>query len=58
MGFGCLPTMSTTGKFHMLGAEDTRDLLLKSANGITECPIPPGASKVYMFKAEQYGSSW
>ncbi|KAK5655145.1 hypothetical protein OQA88_6044 [Cercophora sp. LCS_1] len=28
------------------------------ANGITECPIPPGASKVYTFRAEQYGSSW
>ncbi|KAK3356546.1 laccase, partial [Lasiosphaeria hispida] len=28
------------------------------ANGITECPIPPGATKVYTFRAEQYGSSW
>ena len=28
------------------------------ANGITECPIPPGASKVYRFRAEQYGTSW
>ncbi|KAK4448793.1 laccase [Podospora aff. communis PSN243] len=28
------------------------------ANGITECPLPPGASKVYTFRAEQYGSSW
>ncbi|KAK3349185.1 laccase [Lasiosphaeria hispida] len=28
------------------------------ANGITECPIPPGGSKVYTFRAEQYGSSW
>jgi len=29
-----------------------------SANGITECPIPPGGTKVYTFRAEQYGSSW
>ncbi|KAF4774134.1 multicopper oxidase [Colletotrichum scovillei] len=27
-------------------------------NGITECPIPPGASKTYEWRAEQYGSSW
>jgi FtsP/CotA-like multicopper oxidase with cupredoxin domain len=26
-------------------------------NGITECPIAPGASKVYKFKATQYGST-
>lgn len=26
--------------------------------GITECPIPPGQSKVYTFKVEQYGTSW
>jgi len=28
------------------------------ANGVTECPIPPGGSKVYKFLAEQYGTSW
>ncbi|KAK0377236.1 multicopper oxidase [Colletotrichum limetticola] len=27
-------------------------------NGITECPIPPGATKTYEWRAEQYGSSW
>ncbi|KAI4632662.1 hypothetical protein J4E80_000019 [Alternaria sp. BMP 0032] len=27
-------------------------------NGITECPIAPGDSKVYMFKATQYGTTW
>lgn len=27
-------------------------------NGITECPIPPGSSKTYEWRAEQYGSSW
>ena len=26
-------------------------------NGITECPIAPGASKVYKFKATQYGTT-
>lgn len=28
------------------------------ANGVTECPIPPGHSFKYRFRAEQYGSSW
>jgi FtsP/CotA-like multicopper oxidase with cupredoxin domain len=26
-------------------------------NGITECPIAPGDSKVYKFKATQYGTT-
>lgn len=28
------------------------------ANGITECPLAPGATKTYTFRAEQYGTSW
>ncbi|KAI8932752.1 hypothetical protein NX059_010242 [Plenodomus lindquistii] len=27
-------------------------------NGITECPIAPGQSRTYRFKATQYGTSW
>lgn len=27
-------------------------------NGITECPLAPGDSKVYTFQATQYGTSW
>lgn len=26
--------------------------------GISECPIPPGSSRTYKFKATQYGTSW
>ncbi|KAH7040944.1 laccase [Microdochium trichocladiopsis] len=26
--------------------------------GVTECPIKPGASSTYTFRAEQYGTSW
>ncbi|PQE09705.1 putative Laccase-2 protein [Rutstroemia sp. NJR-2017a BBW] len=26
--------------------------------GVTQCPIPPGSSMTYSFRAEQYGSSW
>ncbi|CAI4212266.1 unnamed protein product [Parascedosporium putredinis] len=28
------------------------------ANGVTECPIPPGSSKTYAFHVVQYGNSW
>ncbi|TLS29342.1 hypothetical protein PpBr36_01552 [Pyricularia pennisetigena] len=28
------------------------------ANGVTECPIPPGSSRSYTFRAVNYGSSW
>ncbi|KAK3368390.1 Cupredoxin [Podospora didyma] len=28
------------------------------ANGVTECPIPPGHSKQYDFHVTQYGTSW
>ena len=27
-------------------------------NGVTECPLAPGASKSFMFQATQYGTSW
>lgn len=28
------------------------------ANGVTECPIAPGSSRSYTFRAVNYGSSW
>ncbi|KAK3369580.1 Cupredoxin [Lasiosphaeria ovina] len=28
------------------------------ANGVTECPIPPGHNKTYDFHTTQYGTSW
>jgi FtsP/CotA-like multicopper oxidase with cupredoxin domain len=31
---------------------------MDGVGGITECPIAPGDTKVYKFKATQYGSSW
>lgn len=27
-------------------------------NGLTECPIPPGHSRVYRFRVTQHGTSW
>jgi FtsP/CotA-like multicopper oxidase with cupredoxin domain len=26
--------------------------------GLTECPLPPGASRTYMWQATNYGTSW
>jgi FtsP/CotA-like multicopper oxidase with cupredoxin domain len=43
---------------HWHGIRMLRNNVNDGANGITECPLPPGATKVYTFKAEQYGSSW
>jgi FtsP/CotA-like multicopper oxidase with cupredoxin domain len=31
---------------------------MDGTNGITECPIAPGVTKVYKFRATQYGTSW
>ncbi|KAM7219662.1 laccase [Rhypophila decipiens] len=38
---------------HMRGTN-----LHDGANGVTECPVPPGKSKVYRFHATQHGTSW
>lgn len=31
---------------------------MDGTNGITECPIAPGASKTYTFLLTQFGTSW
>ena len=31
---------------------------MDGTNGVTECPLAPGASKVYTFQATQYGTFW
>jgi FtsP/CotA-like multicopper oxidase with cupredoxin domain len=31
---------------------------MDGVNGITECPIAPGTSKTFTFKATEYGTSW
>ncbi|KAK4446663.1 laccase [Podospora aff. communis PSN243] len=43
---------------HWHGVRMLNNNVNDGANGITECPIPPNSSKVYTFRAEQYGSSW
>lgn len=27
-------------------------------NGLTECPLPPGQTRTYMWQATQYGTTW
>ncbi|KAJ4360369.1 laccase, multicopper oxidase, benzenediol:oxygen oxidorectuctase [Didymosphaeria variabile] len=39
--------------FRQLGTNDE-----DGTGGVTECPIPPGGSRTYRFKASQYGTSW
>lgn len=43
---------------HWHGIRQLNNNLQDGVNGVTECPIPPGASKTYTFLAEQYGTTW
>lgn len=43
---------------HWHGLHQKGTQLHDGANGVTECPIPPGRSFKYRFRAEQYGTSW
>ncbi|KAK0610108.1 laccase [Bombardia bombarda] len=44
---------------HWHGMQQRGTNLQDGANGVTECPIPPkGGTKVYKFRATQYGTSW
>lgn len=43
---------------HWHGLRQLHSVQNDGANGLTECPIPPGGSRVYTFKATQYGTTW
>jgi len=43
---------------HWHGMRQLHSNQMDGVNGITECPIAPGASKTFTFKAVEYGSSW
>ncbi|KAK3995163.1 laccase [Cladorrhinum sp. PSN332] len=52
-----LRTNGTTIHWH--GFHQKGSNLHDGANGVTDCPIPPkGGSRVYRFRAQQYGTSW
>ncbi|MCJ1439432.1 hypothetical protein MMC27_008826 [Xylographa pallens] len=46
----------TTIHWHGLRQLETTDM--DGVNGVTQCPIAPGQSFTYKFRAQQYGSSW
>ncbi|CZT07190.1 related to laccase precursor [Rhynchosporium agropyri] len=51
--------MTTNGtSIHWHGFRQLNNCLNDGANGVTECPIAPGSSRTYSFRATQYGSSW
>ncbi|KAI0601194.1 probing oxygen channels in Melanocarpus Albomyces laccase [Biscogniauxia sp. FL1348] len=43
---------------HWHGIRQLRTNIQDGANGVTECPLPPGSSKTYTFRATQYGTTW
>ncbi|KAL0260860.1 laccase, multicopper oxidase, benzenediol:oxygen oxidorectuctase [Diplodia seriata] len=44
--------------FHWHGIRQLNSCQMDGANGVTECPIPPGKSFTYKFHATQYGTTW
>ncbi|KAH6646044.1 multicopper oxidase [Truncatella angustata] len=52
-------SMTTNGtSIHWHGLRQHHTNIHDGANGVTECPIAPGQSKTYTFRATQYGTSW
>jgi len=43
---------------HWHGFRQLGSTQMDGVGGITECPIAPGDTRVYRFKATQYGTSW
>ncbi|KAF2266486.1 laccase [Lojkania enalia] len=43
---------------HWHGMRQLGSVQMDGVGGVTECPIAPGETKHYKFKATQYGSSW
>lgn len=51
--------METNGtSIHWHGIRQYHTNIQDGANGITECPLAPGQTKTYTWRATQYGSSW
>ncbi|EFR05270.1 laccase [Nannizzia gypsea CBS 118893] len=43
---------------HWHGIRMMENMFNDGVPGVTQCPIPPGSSMTYRFKASQYGSTW
>ena len=51
--------MYTNGtSIHWHGIRQNQTMDMDGVSGITQCPIAPGESFTYTFKATQYGTSW
>lgn len=46
----------TSMHFHGVQQHNTNNM--DGVNGITECPLAPGDSKTYTWRATAYGTSW
>jgi FtsP/CotA-like multicopper oxidase with cupredoxin domain len=51
-----LPFNGTTIHWH--GLRQLGTLEMDGVNGVTQCPIAPGDSYTYKFRAMQYGTTW
>ncbi|KAK8044631.1 multicopper oxidase [Apiospora rasikravindrae] len=52
-------SLRTNGtSFHWHGIRQFHNNIHDGANGVTECPLAPGKSKTYRWRATQYGTSW
>ncbi|RAH74886.1 extracellular dihydrogeodin oxidase/laccase [Aspergillus aculeatinus CBS 121060] len=43
---------------HFHGIRQLNNNQMDGVTALTQCPVPPGSSYTYVWKAEQYGSSW
>ncbi|TVY85339.1 Laccase [Lachnellula suecica] len=51
-----MTTNGTSMHWHGIVQKNTNNM--DGVNGVTECPIPPGGSKTYLFQATEHGTSW
>ncbi|KAK1782350.1 multicopper oxidase-domain-containing protein [Copromyces sp. CBS 386.78] len=51
-----LPANGTSIHWH--GIRMLNNNIHDGVNGVTECPIPPNGTKSYVFRAQQYGTTW
>ncbi|KAK6840569.1 hypothetical protein PG995_016323 [Apiospora arundinis] len=52
-------SLRTNGtSIHWHGIRQLHNNIHDGANGVTECPLAPGKTKTYRWKATQYGTSW
>ncbi len=53
-----LPCTSNGTTIHWHGIRQLGSVEMDGVNAVTQCPIAPGESFTYKFRAMQYGSSW